>query len=176
MPKRPIEETRIVRNQSARANGSVPEAIIIHTTEGGTLDSVCGWFNNPASQASSHIVIGTDGKSAKCVSDDRKAWTCGEFNSLTLNVELCGFASQNNGFWKTQRRKQLEKLAEYIAYWSDKWGIPIDRAKLVHGPDVAQKGVAGHVDVTRAGYGTHTDPGAGFPYNHVLKRAKELSE
>ena len=69
----------------------------------------------------------------------------------------------------------LEGVARVIAHWSKKYGIPLvklSRQELGAG----KHGVAGHLEAQVWGNTTHWDPGYHFPYDVVLKRAKEINE
>ena len=178
--RRPYERiVAHVANQSERT--ATVQAIAIHTTEShprpglADLRAVVGWFDNPRSQASSHVIVDAEGMSAQCVPDERKAWTIGAFNSLTLNIELIGWANTPRWRW-LRRERQLKKTAKYLAYWSKRYGIPLDRGRLARSPNgqaiVARKGVVCHVDATNCGFGTHTDPGEGFPMDRLLRAAR----
>jgi hypothetical protein len=176
---RPYEEVKIVRNKSSRGSAR-PRAIAIHTTEShdrqgrSDVNGIVSWFNNPAAEASSHIIIDAEGYSTQCVPDTMKAWTIGNFNPWTLNIELIGWASTPRWRW-LKRTSQLKKCAKYIAYWAHKYDIPVRRGDLdsLRGsPHVARTGVVTHYDATNAGFGTHTDPGKGFPMDRLLRYAR----
>lgn len=161
------EVTRHVRNQSSR-NGLKPRIICLHTTEGhdrpGVVDlhGLASWFDNPASQASSHVGNDKEGNDSRMVADDRKAWTAGHVNGYALQIEQVGFARFSRDEWLNNRHKQLENTAAWIAYWSKKYGIPI-RHSTSHG-------VCQHSDVS--GPGGHSDCGPGYPFDYVLKLAR----
>ena len=134
-----------VVNQSSR-NGVKPRLIVLHTTEAhnrpglADLHGLVSCFDNPASQASSHIANDADGNDARMVPDERKAWTQASFNSVSLSIEQIGHASQ-----KKFPESQLRNTAQWIAHWSKKYGIPITRS-LTHG-------VCQHRDLGAAGGG-----------------------
>lgn len=166
--RRPYERIKAnVANQSSR-NGVKPSLIVLHDTEGGNLAGIAdlqglvNWFNNPAAQASSHVAVDADGNSAKFVDDLSKAWHVAAYNSKSLGIEQVGFATQ-----KVWPDAQLKKTAQYIAYWSTKYGIPI-----IHSTD---RGVALHSDLGVAG-GGHHDPGGGYPLDKVLAYAKDYAK
>jgi len=49
--------------------------IILHGTAGGSsAQGVAEWFQNPASQASTHYIIGQDGTVVQCVAEANSAW------------------------------------------------------------------------------------------------------
>lgn len=178
--KRPKQRKRLVRNQSSRYGAKI-QAIAIHTTEGhnrpgrADLNSLFSWFNNPDSESSSHISIDDEAHTDRYVMDSKKAWTILQLNAVTLNIELVGFAATLRKIWKKKYRKQLKKTAKWIAYWSKKHDIPIRRGKVgvrAGYPYIAKTGVITHADLTRAGFGSHQDPGKGFPMKLLLTLAK----
>lgn len=150
-----------VVNQSDRIGGVEGiDLIVLHDTEGGTLDGIRSWFDNVKSKVSAHVVVDRDGRSIRCVPDERKAWHVASFNSRALGIEQIGFATQTK--WPEE---QLLKTAEYIAYWSRKYGIPI-----VHS---TTNGVCQHRDLGQAG-GGHDDCGNAYPFAHVLALARAM--
>lgn len=168
--RRPHERIkRNVRNRSSR-NGAPERLIVLHSTEShnraGLSDilSIWNWFDNPGSQASSHVIVDDEGMSARCVPDGEKAWTQASYNPQSLSVEMIGFAAQGKAAWTDA---QVRKVAQYIAYWSTKHGIPI-RVSTVHG-------VCTHKMLGAAG-GGHVDPGPAFPLERCLKLAQSYKE
>lgn len=162
---------KAVRNQSPR-NGAKPRLMVLHSTEGSNipnsandLAAVVGWFDNPAAQASSHVITDADGNSARCVADAEKAWSCVGFNSWSLNIEQIGFASQ--GKWADA---ELAETARWIAHWSLKHSIPIQRGAVI-GTQITTPGVVTHEQLGAVG-GGHHDPGDAYPVHNVLERAK----
>lgn len=176
----PYTNRKLVRNYT-RGRTQPIQALAVHTTEshdypGSTKDisSIWNWFDNPVSEASSHDILDGDGRDWRVVLQKDKAWTIGAANSFTLNYELVGFAAYDLRAWNKNMR-MLKKLAQRIAYDATKYGIPIQRGKVanVGGACVCTKqGVITHNDVTKAGFGTHTDPGPAFPMAAVLRMAK----
>jgi N-acetyl-anhydromuramyl-L-alanine amidase AmpD len=163
--RRPAERVKVnVCNQSSR-NGVKPTVIVLHDTEGANvpnsivdLQSLASWFNNPSAQASSHVGVDSDGYAAKFVDDNNKAWTQAAYNPKSLSIEQVGFATQTA--WP---EAQLNKAAQYIAYWSKKYDIPI-----VHS---TSHGVCQHRDLGAAG-GGHHDVSETYPLARVLEKAK----
>jgi hypothetical protein len=154
---------------------SKPNLIVLHSTESHDvpksaqdLEAVAGWFQNPAAQASSHVIVDADGNSARCVPDSGKAWTCAAFNSASLNIEQIGFASFGWLGWR-KRSREIRESARWIARWSRKYDIPIRRAK-VHTDRVMRSGVTTHAALGVAG-GGHSDPGP-YPLRRVLILAR----
>lgn len=166
-------------NQSVRSGSGHPTLIVLHSTEShnrpksiSDLDGVAGWFENPASEVSSHVITDGDGHSARCVRDVAKAWTCGYFNSQSLNIEMIGQAADGPKVWRQERQAQLNETARWIAYWSRKWGIPIQRGKVdPNSGAILKPGVVYHRDLGQLG-GGHVDPGV-FPIRYTLGKARE---
>lgn len=161
----PKHTTHIVRNRSSR-NGAPVQAIAVHSTEsadipGSTKDLVAirNWFDNPKSNASSHIGIDGAGNTEVWVHSNEKAWTILQLNSVTCNIEFVGRAAQSSSDWE---ESQLKQGAKWVAYWGKLYGIPMQKGNVraVSGwPVISKKGVIRHSDLTHAGFGTHTDPG-----------------
>lgn len=162
---------RNVECQSSRG-GARPVLIVLHSTEGqnvpGSASDLAGladFFNRLAVQASSHVGVDGDGNSSRMVPDDMKAWTCAGFNPVSLNIEQIGFAAQ-----KEWLPAELRETARWIAYWSRKHGIPVQRG-AVRGAGVTRPGVIYHSDLGSYG-GGHSDPGPAYPFEKVLEYAR----
>jgi N-acetyl-anhydromuramyl-L-alanine amidase AmpD len=165
----PKHTTHIVRNQSSR-NGSPVLNVAVHSTESldiphsiKDLTSLDPWFDSPSSQASAHVGIDGDGNSRVWVHSDKKAWAILNANPFTCNIEFVARAAQSKGQWEDA---QIRMGARWAAYWCVKYGLPAQRGavKNINGQCVStKKGIITHMDVTRAGFGTHTDPGLTFP-------------
>lgn len=173
----PSHRTHIVCNQSERRGPIL--AVAVHSTESADLPgtsrdlvAIRNWFDNPASQASSHIGIDGAGNCELWVHSDRKAWTIGAANSFTLNIEFVARAAQPAGAWE---EAQIRHGARWLAFWALKYGLPIQegRVRSVNGQCVCtRKGVLRHSDVTAAGFGSHTDPGPQFPMTDLMRYAR----
>jgi N-acetyl-anhydromuramyl-L-alanine amidase AmpD len=173
----PRHKTFIVRNQSERRGPVL--AIIVHSTESadlpGTTDdlrAIRNWFDNPASQASSHIGIDGQGNTELWVHSQRKAWTAGAANGWSVNIEFIGRAAQPGSAWE---EAQIKQGARWAAYWALKYDLPIQvgNARNINGLCVCtKKGVLRHSDITAAGFGSHTDPGRNFPMDDLLSATR----
>lgn len=178
----PEYERHIVQNRSERGGARV-RGIMAHTTEsaevpGGDADlmSVFNWFNNPASQASSHVGIDGEGNSHLWVPSSQKAWTMGhrEINAETLNIEFIGRAAQPAADWE---EKQIKVGAKWAAYWilnlrSCDIAEHVKRLVMVPGPSIMTAGLGRHSDLTNVGVGTHTDPGPNFPMSTWMRQTQ----
>lgn len=174
---RPYERVNMdVACQSSR-NGQRPSLIVVHSTEGANipksvrdLQGLGAYFDKLATEASSHVGVDADGYSAEYVPDDRKAWTCAYYNGVSLNIECIGKAAQPSKLWTPE---QYKKVAMYIAFWSDKFDIPIRKGAVTRDGRVAKSGVVRHSDLGNLG-GGHHDPGANFDLARVNALARKL--
>lgn len=170
------EVTHNVANQSARSGVGKPSIIVLHTTEGhnrpgvGDLVDLANFFDDPSREASSHVANDAEGHDARMVPDDRKAWTCAAFNSVSLNIEQIGFAATPKTDWFRGAPHQLANTAGWIAFWHKQHGIPIRRG-FVAGESVLKSGVVSHKQLGVAG-GGHSDPGSAYPFEYVLDLAR----
>lgn len=163
--------------QSSRG-GVKPDLIVIHDTESHDtmksnldLTGIGNFFNRVSTQASSHVCVDGEGRSARYVLDDAKAWHCMNFNSRSLGIEQIGFATFTQLMWNKNRRAQAKKVAQYIAYWSKKYGIPIQEGKVSSTGIVLKSGVVTHASLGVMG-GGHHDPGPNYPFSALLRTAK----
>jgi hypothetical protein len=169
------EVTNIIPSRSSRG-GATPVLIVLHTTEGhnrpgvGDLADLGNFFGDPAREASSHVANDAEGNDARFVPDEDKAWTCAGFNSVSLNIEQIGFASTEKAAWFKGAPRQLANTARWVAFWHDKFKIPIRRG-AVSGSGVTRSGVVAHGQLGSVG-GGHTDPGDGYPIEYVLDLAR----
>lgn len=159
-------------NYSART--STISLIVLHSTESDNIPGspedikgVAGWFANPESEVSAHVITDADGNSGRCVSDENKAWACAMYNSPSLNAEQVGHADQSK--WDAS---EWMETARWIAQWSHEHGIPIRRAITVGGR-VVRSGVTTHKKLGSFG-GSHEDPGPHYPLRRVLKQARHI--
>lgn len=170
---RAYARVRVRRNvacQSSR-NGVNPRLMVLHSTEGvntrgiGDLVGLASFFDRLATQASSTVAIDDEGQSARLVPDSRKAWTQAGYNSLALSIEMIGRAAQSK--WTAA---EVDEAARWLAYWSHKHGIPLQRGRVANGR-VLRAGVVTHKQLGALG-GGHVDPGDGFPVNRCIRRAR----
>ena len=161
---------RDVVNQSSRGGATV-RLLVLHSTESDNragkadLKALADWFDNPAAQASSHVLTDADGNSARCVPDAEKAWTQAGFNPYCLSIEQIGRASQ--GEWDDD---ELRETARWLAKWSREQKVPLVRG-AVSGSSITRAGVVTHSQLGAYG-GGHSDPGEGYPVDRVIELAK----
>jgi len=157
--------------------------VVIHTMEspetGGTALGVARWFAGelpryPAPQASAHYNVDPDSV-VQCVRETDIAWHAHGANVGSIGVEHAGRASQDAKGWADQASAaSLDRSTRLVAGICSRYEIPAVRLT----PEAVkrvEKGICGHVDVTRAGLGgDHTDPGPNFPWASYIERVQKL--
>lgn len=102
------------------------------------------------------------------------AWHAGPVNGYSIGIEQAGKASQTEEQWLDAfSHEVLERTAQLIAVVSGTYDLPIEYCDDPKA--IGARGVCMHSDVTRCWKtkGGHTDPGKGYPLEHVLRRARE---
>lgn len=100
-----------------------PRLVVVHTAEGGYAGAV-SWLCNPASEASSHVVLNEDGSQAtQLVRYSERAWTQRAFNGVALSIEAAGFLSTR---WLHPIRSwnQMRRLARIVAFLLHEYKLP----------------------------------------------------
>lgn len=138
------------------ANRTSITNVVIHTTQGSYAGTV-SWFKNPAAEVSAHYVVrSADGHVAQMVDEKNIAYHDKCFNTTTIGIEHEGYV-ENPTKWYTEA--MYSESAKLTAYLADKYGL---EKKL--GP------IVGHGDAPDCS--DHTDPGAGWDWNHYLDLVK----
>jgi hypothetical protein len=131
-------------NCSSR-NGIPVRLFVVHDCEGSYAGSI-GWFAQPRSQVSAHLVLRKDGLEAtQCVPMDRKAWHACAANPYSDSLELDGF--EKDGFGDAE----LDAAAAIVAWGLRRRGLSCRWAE--HGEG---EGFCSHYDLGAAG-GGHFD-------------------
>jgi N-acetyl-anhydromuramyl-L-alanine amidase AmpD len=155
-------------NYSSRSGGV--RLLIIHTAEGAkTIESLGSFFSQSSAEVSSHT--GADdqpGIVGEYVKPDKKAWTSANYNSASMNIELCGFAAWSRDEWVNRHDTMLTNTARWIQEEAGRYGIPLVRLSAGDAQG-SGRGICGHGDLGSGG-GGHTDPGPGFPWDVLMKK------
>jgi hypothetical protein len=159
---------------SSRAGATV-RLIVLHTAEGAhTIESLGAFFQGNV-EASSHV--GADDKPGllgEYVHRTDKAWAVVDFNPVSVNLELCGFASWSTDEWRNQHGQMLKNCAAWIAEEAAHYKIPIRALTATEAQD-GGRGVCQHKDLGVRG-GGHHDCGPGFPMSYVLQLARDAGK
>lgn len=145
-----------VRNYSSR-NGVKPRLWVVHFTASanrpgwGDVDANLGWFNTPASQASSNYIGDDEAHCAYAVRESDKAWTQAGFNSVSISMEV--IATGREG--RLTSAAGLRRIGQVISDSAERWDIPLRRG-AVSGCTVVRSGIVDHAQLGACG-GGHSD-------------------
>lgn len=155
--------------------------IVIHSMESqekpGTAKRVAAWFGGPtAPKSSAHVCVDSQ-HIVHVVDDSDIAWAAPGANSDGLHIEMAGVAAQTRAQWLDKYSEGvLDNAAKVAAEWCKKYSIPAIALTPAQVADGKTKGICGHRTVTKAfpKLGTHTDPGANFPWDVFIDKVKAL--
>lgn len=150
--------------------------IVLHTAEGARNAKSLGYYFQGNVGASSHD--GVDG--SECigyVNYDDTAWTVLNANSISVNLEICGFSRWTRAQWLStdtidgvvNPRNMIRNAARWVKEMSVLTGIPIIK-RSPSDIDTGKSGLIYHNDwsVSQIGQGDHSDPGPNFPLDVLL--------
>ena len=154
------------------ANRTSVQVIVIHTTEGSahgqSAEDGASYDQRRTDGTSTHYFVDSD-STIQCVRTADQAHTArAQGNRRGIQYELCGRTTLD---WSgSYAQAMLRRAAKQAARDAEKWGIPVRKVSPAQVAD-GMKGFCGHVDITAAfpqDNGTHTDPGARFPWSQFL--------
>lgn len=180
MAQFPTTITDLSTNDDGVRSGP-PRLLVIHTFEGQDLpvermtDYQSGRLPHQRT-GSYHVVIDADGRSGRENDNEFIPWAAGwTGNRIGLHVCLSGRAAFTRAQWLA-RPAQLDTLARWLAHESRENAIPLDLAAVaaIRGNG---RGVSTHALIAQAfpRETDHTDPGPGFPLDHVLDLARGIN-
>lgn len=143
--------------------------IVLHSTEGGTAESVARYFATRKARGSAHLVV-DDNACYRCLPNDVIPWAAPGANTAGFHIEQCGFAKWSAVVWRSHLRT-LNRAAYKTAHHCVLFGIPPywqDAAGLRAG----RFGVTSHAECTKAFGGDHTDPGRLWPRSFFMARVR----
>lgn len=154
----------ISHNFSTRS--SSPSMFVLHYTVSpnvtgtGDVNGIRNFFDNPASEVSSHYVIDWEGHCLLIVPEARKAWTQGAYNSAAISIEFIARGTEAQADWASKGDAGLRKGAKVVADSLRRNNIPF-RYVDPSGCDV----VAGITDHDKLECGNvHHDVAPNFPW------------
>lgn len=139
--------------------------LVVHIMDG-TLEGSQSWFNNPASQASSHFGTGRDGELRQWVDTKDRAWAQGSGNRTYLSIENEGRGGDS------LTAEQIEAVAKTFAWTHLIYQVPLRRAAYA-----GDKGLAYHA-LGGAAWGSHPNcPGPKIiaQLDKIVARAKVIA-
>ena len=142
------------------------DKIVIHVTEGAFWGTV-RWLQSQRAHASSHYVVGRNGKIVQLVHLSDIAWHAGNWkvNVQSVGIEHEGFTSGPDGFTNAQYHASA-RLAAWIARRSL---MPIDRQHFIGHAEVPAPGGG------RGGSSHHTDPGPHWKWDYYLRLVRRYA-
>ena len=128
--------------------------VIVHCSRSGILGnddwtSTINWFANPAAKASSHLLIGRDGRVGRFVEDSDTAWHAAFHNPYTLGIEICQ-PTADTPFTDAE----IVSAAGCVRDWREKFG------------DIA---IVGHENTPQGIQLGKSDPGHLFDWCHFME-------
>lgn len=158
-----FQELNQIGPSSSDRYGARISNFLLHTQEGnGTAESLAGYLNNPANNASYHYTL-ANGILVVVVPETLASWSVLDANPYTVNLCFAGSrASWSRDQWLAIDRDL--QIAAFIAVRSAQaHGYSTD---VLAPPYVKADGISDHKYVTQAlGIGTHTDVGYNFPWD-----------
>lgn len=145
-----------------------PRRVILHSTESndaaglGDITGIFDFWRRQGRGYGAHVIIDRDGNAGQGAYGNQIVWATYGANTGSLQIEIVGRAKWSRYDWlHPQRRRQLNEVAKWCAWWSTIYGIPLLAS--------TERGVCGHRDFPQGG---HWDPGPGFPMWWVRRRAR----
>lgn len=94
--------------------------IVVHNTDNNSLEGSVDWLCRSEAQASAHLIIGRDGRTACIVDFDKASWNAGsrEINHSSIGIEVV--ADENH---KGMTVPQEKVLVQWIRWMQWKYGI-----------------------------------------------------
>lgn len=135
----------------ASGRSAAIDKVVVHVTQGSYAGTI-SWFQNPASQVSTHYVVrSSDGQVTQMVRDSDTAWHARNTNSSSLGIEHEGWVDDPSWFTDTMYRSS----AALTRYLCDRYGIPKNRTHVI-----AHSEAPGN---------DHTDPGVHWNWDYYMQ-------
>lgn len=155
-----------------RRRGATIDTIVLHTTQGGTIEGAVEWWHRDDVIGSAHYLLAGD-RIERHVSEELCAYHAGNrtVNDRSIGIEVVGDCRKPE-LWTPAVLRQLVLLcADLVRRY---------KIQVLH---QAGPGICGHADVPdprdpnrRGGASHHTDPGKHFPWAIFLRDLRlELS-
>lgn len=179
MRKHEMKHDYHATHYSGARSFSVLKYIVVHDIESANYKAAaenCGaWFENRASKGSSNY--GIDNNSLQqYLGLGTIPWGAPSVNTNGIHIEQMGLATWTNAQWRSKAVGTLDNCAWLIARLNTRLGIPIRTLSDAQLKSGHYRGIITHAQATRVFGGTHTDPGHGYPLQHVLTMAKAYAK
>lgn len=160
--------------KSSSRGGATIRWVALHTNESDNpafettdhrAENLARWMEGQ--QVSYHKVVDDDSV-VNFVPDGVMSWSLRSGNSRSLNVCMIGRAAWSREEW-LRHDQMLRMTALIVKNWCEAHGIP-KRKLSASQVGANQSGIIGHWDWTMGkNDGTHTDPGAQFPWDVFMR-------
>ena len=176
-------------NVSGPFNAGLPDTIIIHYTAGSSLTSSAKWLQNPAANASAHLVLGKTGEIIQLAPFNVRTWHAGRstwkgrsgLNQYSIGIEIdnAGPLTQTPEGYLTHFGKKVENkdvvLAKHKFDSSERGWEAYTPQQLQVVEEICQalkaaygiKEILGHDDIAPS---RKRDPGPAFPLESLQGR------
>lgn len=140
----------VLSNTGGPLDDAKVRLFVVHIAQSSTQSSIDNWFDNPASQVSSHFSIGRTGRVHQYVKLNWTAWAQEDYNDCAVSIEHVGYSGEK--LTRLQLRASLALL---------RWlHVQFPRVPLRRTGNADGLGVIGHSALGVAG-GDHPDcPGS----------------
>jgi N-acetyl-anhydromuramyl-L-alanine amidase AmpD len=174
-PPNPVERPPLVHvygdgsyTKASRGPHSI-KFIIIHATDGGTLDGNVWWLSGSHSDASANYVISRQGEIVQLVNDSDIAWQAGNWkvNKESIGIEHVGNTLDPEGYTQAQ----YVSSAHLVAWLVRRYSVPVDRQHIIghyQVPDPNHPGEFGGAD-------HHTDPGPYWKWGYYMNLVRRFA-
>ena len=156
--------------------GRTVDLVVIHTMEiaerEGAAEACARWFESPVSEVSAHYCVDAE-TTIQCVREEDIAWHARGANTVSVGIELAGYAGQRSLGWNdAYSQAVLARAARLTAQVCARHGIPLRRLRAA-GLVARRRGITGHRDVSAAFHKSdHWDPGPDFPWTRFVRLAR----
>jgi N-acetyl-anhydromuramyl-L-alanine amidase AmpD len=143
--------------------------IVIHDTDGGSLDGNVWYLSGGHSHASAHYVIARDGSIVQLVHLSDIAWHSGNasVNAHSVGIEHVGDTYDPVGYTTAEYRSS----ARLVAWLARRYSIPVDRTHIIGHSQVADP----NNPALLGGSDHHTDPGPYWRWGYYLNLVRHFA-
>lgn len=161
--------------------------IVVHITVGpegpSAAENGVAYDKTRTDGTSTHVFVDSNTVAREVPDGDRAHAARFHGNEIGLQMEICGYIQTAAQWADATSQATLRLAAKMAAEWCQIHGIPVRRLSVdevraaYYAPSGQRpKGICGHVDVTYAypeDDGSHTDPGAEFPWGQFLQMVQQ---
>lgn len=158
-----------------------PRLIVIHYTAGSegptAAEDGAAYDKRRTDGTSTHFFTDSNSIVQEVDTGDRAHAALYNGNMYGVQIEQCGTAQSRAQWLDAASRPMITNTARVCAWLMAYYNIPLTR--LVDSQVRGGRGLCGHGDITRGFWedgGTHTDPGAEYPWDVLFSDIKEIQE